>query len=134
MNDLDWRAIPAYNLDDLKAKLDKLGKKADKLDVGRPVLIVGNEFTVVHPDYRNAPVTKTTPRVPMLYVLILGPVIKLKGWQFHAQIEHTEHGNIINSKDATETQLHQYRNCPPNCDHCKMDRRRKFTYIVKREV
>lgn len=138
MDELQWRAIPVDNLDGLKAKLDKLGKKADKLGVSRPILIEGNEFSIIDPSYDttglSAAELKFAPRIPMIYVLVLGPVIKLKGWQFHAQIEHTEHGNIINSKDATETQLHQYRNCPPNCDHCKVDRRRKFTYIVKREV
>lgn len=134
--DLDWTVIPTYNVDALKEKLAKLNKKADKLGVAHPVLILGNEWTTIHPSVSQEAMTeeerKRAPKITWINVLILGPRIKYADWEFHAQIEHTEHGNIINSKDATETELVDYRTCPPNCDHCHKVRRRKHTYIVKK--
>ena len=51
-------------------------------------------------------------------------------WRLVALIEHLPEGNVI--KEFTDTKVPEvYRNRPGICDHCGVDRQRKFTYIVE---
>ena len=53
-----------------------------------------------------------------------------ENWKVIAQIEHLPEGNVI--KEFTDTKVPEiYRNRPGICDHCRVDRPRKITYIVE---
>lgn len=51
------------------------------------------------------------------------------GWRFLAKLEHLDGGaNVIKSwSDTLDT---KYQTCPPNCDHCNVNRQRNATFLV----
>lgn len=67
--------------------------------------------------------------IRFLTIEVSGPAPKLAGWYFLAKLEHTEAGTMI-QKLSDQPVPEQYRNVPPLCDHCNLDRKRKDTYVV----
>lgn len=54
----------------------------------------------------------------------------INGWQFAAALEHTDKGNIIKGVAGVEIPSRYYK-AVPCCEHCKVARFRKDTYIVR---
>ena len=55
---------------------------------------------------------------------------KVNDWEFVAELEHTENGNIIRGTGIYEIPERYYTG-KPVCEHCKSNRFRKNTYIVR---
>lgn len=116
------------NVSVIEKLVTRLNRKAAKHGIGpgmeltfgpRRELVVKKEaFTV-----RDATVQGDTPR--------------MNGWQFCATIQHAgEAGNILRAiptLDDTLTIPESYRTASPECDHCKMNRRRNDTFLVHSE-
>jgi hypothetical protein len=122
--------IPEENLLTLHARLEKLNKRADKLDV-KPVSITehGTE------EIKTTRDGKTEYRV-YVWVAVAGESPKLDGWRFVATLEHDENGVILRKLPTFDgdVDLTPYRTASPeNCDHCKLNRRRNDTYIVQHD-
>jgi len=62
-------------------------------------------------------------------VEVVGESPVIAGWQFVAQIEHGEGGNIIRNLGTVELPLH-YQTATPDCDHCQLARNRNNTYVL----
>ena len=58
---------------------------------------------------------------------------KINGWTFVARLDHThETGNIIRMVPNTiESLPEHYRDCAPNCDHCRIRRLRNDTFVLR---
>lgn len=146
--------IPEQNLETLKDKLQKLNKKALKLQVTPITLTEGEK--IFEPiwasnkcprhcfDSRFSKVTETTGRCAsckyegkptfqvIVPVTIEGEQPKIAGWEFAATLQHTEGETIFRKVPGFEQTIPTvYRQADPkNCDHCHTLRQRNDTYIV----
>ena len=136
-----------FKLEELAARIAKLNKKAAKLGTGAITLTVSDEkgqFTYKDLDNRER-VTDYT------FVTVTGETPMLPGWVFVATLDHeadmgAEESTgirrapitdfLVNrlgreTADLLETaDLTRYRHAGPDCDHCRLDRRRKQTYVL----
>ena len=134
--------IVPENMPTLEDRLAKLNKKAAKLGC-EPIImtVVGEKMVTVYEkqdsDYdeyagSNTPSSHLEKRI---LVTVTGKAPKLNGWAIAAVIEHTEAGNILRAVPpfATEAFGTQFRTSDPICEHCRFDRNRKDTYIVRND-
>lgn len=56
---------------------------------------------------------------------------KINGWEFLAKIEHLNNGNLLTKSPEVKEDLSSYHQCSPWCEHCKTNRDRKETFLVK---
>jgi len=75
--------------------------------------------------------------IEVLYsdVAVIGSSPVLAGWTLRARLEHLGDANVINSVPGTDDEPlpEHYRHVGPDCDHCRMDRRRRDTFVVRHE-
>ncbi len=122
--------IPEANLFRLKAALDKLVRKAEKLGVGSISYTVGEPKDVVEIIENNAgnKVEKWRRYFP---VTVTGTTPRLAGWTFVATLEHAgEAGNILRCVPGYTVPV-EFRSVAPACNHCKVQRRRLDTFVVR---
>ena len=116
------------DLDVMKAKLEKLNRRAAKL--GMPPVsmdIVGRKVVKTPgPDGRSQEMSTTQ-------VQLVGAAPKLKGWTFVARIVHGEGGNMIMGSPGQDVPT-KYRTAPPSCEHCRSTRNRKDTFVLKSDA
>lgn len=125
--------IPAANVASLVAKIEKLNKRAAKLGCPAIRCEVGETFEVeeeiVHELLGPTGVKKIRRYA---WAEVEGPAPKLNGYTFVATLEHTEAGNIVRTV-PTETIPTEFQIRPQFCDHCKQNRFRRDTYVVRHE-
>jgi hypothetical protein len=138
--------IPADNLAKLQAGFDKLGRRAAKLGLAAPRLVVTE--TIDRPFLR---VLKTGDVVafredfnPKHYAKIFqrfavcrcdGDAPVIGGWSLVSVIEHTtdpEIGNLIRNVPGMETPV-AYRQADCLCQHCGTIRRRQETFLLLKD-
>jgi hypothetical protein len=114
--------IPAENMDKFNAQIEKLSKKSLKL-LGLPITpyVFGYEMREIDGHKRK-----------VFQVMLTAEVPKLNGWDFAARIDHSnETGNIIRPVPNLGYQIPEsYRTCDPACDHCKVRRYRRDTFLL----
>jgi hypothetical protein len=122
--------IPEQNIETLIERLEKLNKRARKLNVA----IV--EFTQWDSIERKVTRNNVTTYEVAQYVAVKGASPKLAGWTFAATLEHDENGVIVRRLPGLDASvdLIAYREADPsNCDQCHTSRRRNDTYVVLHE-
>ncbi len=122
--------IPEANLCTLKAQIEKLQHRAQKMNVG--------EIAFEQVSYEDVPeivANQPTGKVRRWYsVRITGTTPKFAGWSFLGTVEHAgEAGNIMRSVPGTGDLPHEYRDAEPTCDHCQLSRRRNETFILRHD-
>jgi len=126
--------VPEENLPKLTAQIEKLQKRAAKLNVG--------EITFTLLDYKEVEYMKNGfPRIRRIHdVEIDGAAPKIAGWTFAATIQPMVDedgnvlGNILRVVPGTEFTIPaKYRDAVNNCDHCHTDRRRNDTFVLRYE-
>jgi hypothetical protein len=142
--DLQVYEIPAENMPGLLHKLEGLSKKSKKI-LGKPIdLTVLRETRKPHlviNRLTGKQVQATDADGNLCWNIFYDVTIdaetpKIHGWSFIATIDHsTETSNIIrvspNAKCEVPT---KYRTVGPNCDHCKFDRRRRDTFLLRSDA
>jgi|15BtaG_2_1085339.scaffolds.fasta_scaffold00099_20 hypothetical protein len=133
--------IPICCLEELTAKIEKLNKRAKKLGATPIGMEVGDKSVrygihemdtiawveVVEPHHKP-----TGQVIEVREVTVTGESPKYDGWTFLATLEPVGEKNIIRSLDD-ECDLSEYRDRVGECDHCRKDRRRKDTYVVRHD-
>lgn len=133
--------IPESNMAGLRARVEKLNKRAAKLgcppisivEVGREVLrYKEHRFSdidgLVESDQAAA-----ERIIPLVLVTMTGEAPKLNGWTFLGTIQHLgEEGNILRLVPE-ETVPEAYRKATNNCDQCRTARPRIDTFIVRHD-
>lgn len=118
--------IPAANLEKFEANLAKLSKKAVKLGLD-PILpfVASNELKRLS-DGREHRVYN---------VHLMCDVPKLNGWVFAGRLDHSqETGTLVRAVPNFSREIPEsYRTAMPACDHCKVRRYRRDSYIVCHE-
>lgn len=116
--------FPSHRLGLLEAKLAKLNKKADKLDV-RPMRV---EIT----DSEVRLDSETGISTTFLTVNLIGEAPVLPGgWYVRGVVDHLEHGNVLTS--VRNADIEGYRTAGPDCGHCKLRRNRNTTVVLGNE-
>jgi hypothetical protein len=118
--------IPKYNLAALQKKVTKLSKRAMKNGKPPLTLVLGEEKVVKK--YENFSLVSVTT---WQEIELTGIMPTIEGYTFVTKIEHTEHGNMVKSMDSAVSM--KFIAYAPDCEHCKSKRRRKETYILKKE-
>ncbi len=125
--------IPGQNASGVKAKLDKLARKAARLGVGAIFYTLAKTFSVPLPD-EERPAAGEVLTIEALTIRGDAPV--LEGWAFVATLQHetTDDGKIVTilrTVDDTINLPKKYRTATPDdCDHCNTRRQRNDTFVV----
>lgn len=119
--------IPERNLGTLTAALGRLDRRAAKLGVPGLTVTFGERVEVAHRDEITG-VTRVRVHIP---VTIAGETPKLAGWTFAATLDHaSEAGNVLRAVPGAPEIPVAYREVGPSCDHCRLPRARRDTYLV----
>lgn len=111
-------------LNALKKKLNRIGNKCKKYGCDFCFSVIGETFREVIDES-----TKEKHIARFITVEVSGTA-KVNDWEFVAELEHTENGNIIRGTGIYEIPERYYTG-KPVCEHCKSNRFRKNTYIVR---
>lgn len=104
-------------------RLQKLAKKALKYGNEPITWSFGEPFMGVEETrYGRVKVEKVT-------LTVTGGAVRVGSHRFLAKIEHTSHGNIVDTPPAIEGRP-EWRTAPSRCEHCNTDRLRKETFMV----
>lgn len=117
--------VPDYNLSWLEEKISKLNKKAIKLNC-EPIslTITGEEIEPQKDGEVNV----------FKLITIIGEAPKLNDWTFIGKLEEIETGkNLVLLIPGHEIPS-SYRNIEITCDHCGINRYRKYTYLIQHEI
>lgn len=114
--------IPKWNLNDLKAKLEKLNRRAAKLHME---LFVLQELGTVTKEVGDEP----KKLVDYVEVELSGPTLIIEGWTFVAKLEHTEAGSIVYNLTDTDIPV-ELSSRPACCEHCHKKVWRKDTFLL----
>jgi hypothetical protein len=130
--------VPEGRLEWLQDKLASLAKRAAKLGVPAPRLVVlahrvEERKDYDHPDWEGKP---RLVRSPVVDLRVEGEAPRLPGgWELFATLQHTEAGNLLRTVPGHEGGLPaRFRTLgPEHCDHCGLPRNRKDTYVVAKD-
>lgn len=114
------------NMERLEKKLTRIANKCEKYGCSFHYSKVGETFRTME-DENGIPYT-----AKFIVIEAEGTAI-VNDWEFVASIEHTEKGNIIDRIGDIEVPERYYQG-KPICEHCKSNRYRKYTYIVRNTV
>lgn len=126
--------IPEANLNGLKTKIEKLNRKALKLGQEPIELkIVGEEMREYKQDLDSEIfpnfVGVTTYR-KYFHVEVTGTVPVVNGWTFVSALDHVEGGVIVRVLPGEVLPV-EYRTAASLCDHCKINRNRNITFVLR---
>lgn len=106
----------------LKEKLEKLSKRSLKLGGQK-----------IYPAVIGYRMTDDLNPKKIYEVVVSNHTVSLEGWEFVATIDHSpDTGNIIRTISSREIPTNYYK-VKPVCDHCKVNRFRRDTFIVYNE-
>lgn len=105
------------NMPRLEKKLNRIKNKCKKYGCEFSYKVVGEEY-------------RKHEGMAIRFILVEAEgTAVINGWEFVAEVEHTENGNIIRGTGIEVPE--RYYHCEPICEHCKTNRRRKYVYIVR---
>lgn len=110
-----------------REKIEKLNKRAEKRGWTGLLTITGEPFEEV----TELPSGLKSKR-NMVHTVISGEPPKYEGWTFLARIEWLETGAVVFTAPGI-TSVDRMNLVEGKCDHCKIDRYRKNTYVVRHD-
>lgn len=121
-----------HNKNYVESMLTRIAKRAARKGLppitwswGKPVTKLEE---VPHPQYgRDVHYEARVTRVPLIIPI---EVPHYRGWRFIATLQHLEGANIVRAIEG-ETVPPKYRNVGPVCEHCRMQRKRVDTFLLK---
>ena len=120
--------------EEVEKTLNALAKKAERYSV--PFAWSRGADEVMEVTYRagyDAMGNRTTVKVRVVPIEVSEEMIQADGWTAVAMIEHCENGNVVTMFDRAASVPEAWRTVASHCDHCGVDRARKFTYMVRNE-
>lgn len=103
------------NFERLEKKLNRIGNKCKKYGCDFCFSVIGETFREVIDES-----TKEKHIARFITVEVSGTA-KVNDWEFVAELEHTENGNIIRGTGIYEIPERYYTG-KPVCEHCKSNR------------
>ena len=111
--------IPACNMESLREKLSKIERKCKKYNC---------EFYFVEKETIFEEDERQKGTFNKFIIIDVSGTAKINNWEFIAEIEHETTGNIIFGTGKAFPK--RFYNATCECEHCKVARYRKNTYIV----
>lgn len=124
--------ILSYRFGEVEKKVARFARKAAKLGLPTVSVEVVGEKVVPEKDDLG----RKTGRVLVYKTIeVHGQAPVVAGHTFVARIEHTEAGNIISKAPGAQdvSVPAEMRDGPPTCDHCKTNRRRNDTFVLRED-
>ncbi|MCP4878347.1 MAG: hypothetical protein GY896_23075 [Gammaproteobacteria bacterium] len=123
--------IPTENLAALLSDLQKLSKRAAKLGLEDALTwSAGDTFQVEKVIARgHKKIREYTP----ITVNLVGDIKLPGGWHLVATLDHRSAETPIILSVPGEELPTKYRSTGPDCNHCKLDRRRNDTFVIRDE-
>jgi hypothetical protein len=122
--------IPEGNIKQFETRIARLIKRAAKLGSALAYTIDRNDFRDEKVKFTAADGKVSEVYVRRFRVEVVGDEPKYAGWKFIGTLEHTDEGNVLRMVPG-EIAPPQYRECAPFCEHCKLKRVRKDTFLVR---
>lgn len=124
--------VLSHRFEEVEKKVEKLNRRASKLGLAPfEVKVLGEEIIEEEDAYGK------TGRVLVVKVVeIHGEAPVVAGHTFVARVEHTEAGNIISKAPGCQDAAvpNEIRDGAPICDHCKTNRRRNDTFVLREDA
>ena len=121
-------------MDHVQAALDAINKRAAKKGLPLVEYVWGAPYEETHTEYaQDDPYHLSTGRkvtIGRIPLTIVGERPSYAGWTFVATLQHLDGENIVRTVPG-EILPPAYRHRGPVCDHCRLDRRRADTYVVR---
>lgn len=122
--------IPEANRADFDRTIERINRRAERL--GCPPVTVNTVSTRLV-EHESGHVDRFTT------VEIVGEAPRLQGWEVVATVTHTSEVDLVHALPRpvaalTAEQLAEYRENGPVCDHCKQNRRRNRTFVLRHET
>lgn len=125
--------IPEDNFEKFEKRVKKLNKLSKKLNlIPIEYKIIGEEFEEIKQviEFEGRYVTYV---IKFFRIELTGELPQIPNWEFVGVIEHQEEMNIIKKMSNIEIDKKYYKSgC--TCDHCKTNRVRKTTILVKNTI
>jgi hypothetical protein len=121
--------IPEGNIKQFEARIARLIKRAAKLKSVLTYAINRDIFKDEKVKFTGNDGKEVECHVRYFQVEVTGEEPKYAGWQFIGTLEHTDEGNVLRMVPG-KIAPPQYRDCAPFCEHCKLKRTRKDTFLV----
>lgn len=121
MESTHW--IVESKLPELRAEIERLNARADKLGCTRISLTVGASRDDAIGEGRF---------VRRIEVTVSGKAPRVNGWELVAKLERADDTNIIFTVPS-HTLPERFFNAPPDCEHCGLSRQRVLTYVLRHE-
>lgn len=119
--------IPTSTLDVLAKKIEKVNNKGGTFEYR----VVGTTTIERHFDYEGIP---RVANIHASIVEVIGQQTGVDGaeWKFIAHLDHfTDPAIVTTALDDKSQTVAEYRYHAANCEHCKLDRNRRYTYIAE---
>lgn len=113
-----------------EGNIERLEKKLAKIE--NKCLRYGHEFSykrVGEVFHERKDENGKTVNVRYITVEASGTAV-IDGWEFVASLEYTEKGNLVKGLGKYEVPARYYE-CAPYCEHCKTNRFRKYSFVVR---
>ena len=118
--------IPLGNWEWFETKFKKTINSAKKCGSEIPSFEIKREYEKIYNKGQE-----NEKRVDFKEVVVIGMRPQIAGWEFIGTIEHFESGNLVRTVPNFDGGLEKYHTGSQFCDHCKTNRKRKNTYIVR---
>lgn len=128
--------IPAKNLAALQENIAKLAKRAEKV-AKRGNLADATPIALTVGEKISEKVSEREDGCKVYFVCeVTGMTPKLAGWTFIATLQHEDGGTILRSAPTAsfpEGTLNRFRTATSACEHCKYNRKRNDTFVVRND-
>jgi hypothetical protein len=125
--------IPEANIGQFEKRIARLIKRAAKLKANLSYTIDRNDFEDRKFEFEGRDGKKVEKWVRYIKVTVDGDRPQIPGWSFIGTLEHTDEGNVLRMVPG-ETAPEKYRDTAPVCEHCKLKRTRRDTFLVRSEA
>jgi hypothetical protein len=117
--------IPEANFARFEKEMGKLSRRSERL--------IGKKITPVVFDSKMVLDADDKPLYRAIRVYLTAEMPVVDGWTFVARLDHSnETGNVIRRVPNLACDIPDfYRDCAPNCDHCKVRRMRRDTFLLR---
>lgn len=120
--------IPEHNIERFSERVEQLNRRAAKLGVA-PIAVT---FGAREPRTR----TNNAGRTEHYWVLpttVSLTTVKIDGWSFIAKLVHLGTAQVVVLNAPGETAPEEFRAVAPTCDHCRVQRNRNETFVLRHE-
>lgn len=139
MSDPEVFTIPAHNYERVIKEIEKLNRRAQKLNFPCMELEVVKQYDIPHPKYVKLAdaghISKESiPMVTMRDIVVNGDAVKIEGFDLMGTLDHYSiPGKCIVKTVPGQSVPSEFHNHDATCDHCNKKRYRTETFVLRED-